>query len=163
MIAPQTQEQTNWCWIACYLMVCSEYGVAVDEQCIVAQRALGVADCCTDGSIPACNKTLDENQVTAVFATGAFIAANMGSDEPSFRTALNSGQVLVMLSLPASYHYILVADYNAATQIYTIHDPQYATSTAACFTDIQTAYGQPGGSIARAWAIRSTAARTPTA
>jgi len=137
-------------------MVCSEYGVAVDEQCVVAQRVLGVADCCTDGSVPACNKTLDENQVTAVFATRAFRAANMDSNEGSFRTALNSGQVLVMLSLPASYHYILVADYNAATQIYTIHDPQYAASTPASFSDIQTAYGQPGGSIARSWAIRGT-------
>ena len=60
MLAHEKQEQTNWCWVSCFRMACSQFGIASSQQCEIAGRTLGVTGCCIDGSTTACNTTLPE-------------------------------------------------------------------------------------------------------
>lgn len=69
----------------------------------------------------------------------------------TFQRALGAGAILLLfVAFPATFHFILLSDYNAGS--YTVNDPAYATPFPATYDAISTAY-QSGGSIANAWRI----------
>jgi hypothetical protein len=47
-VPPIQQEQDNWCWAACTLMVLSFYGNTANRQCQLAAQLTGLPDCCLD-------------------------------------------------------------------------------------------------------------------
>jgi hypothetical protein len=154
MIAQEKQQQSNWCWIACFRMACSQFGVAAAQQCELAEHFLGATGCCVDGSTASCNVALPEAQITALYASVGLVAQMVPSGDVAFRGLLSAGDlVLLMFAFPASYHYVLVSQYDPAAVKYTVYDPEYTSPLLVDYGLLSTAYHQ--GTIARAWSVAS--------
>lgn len=59
----QAQEQSNWCWAACYSMVFAYYGHP-KEQCRIVNMWHRLDYCCESGACSACNQPIAAGKVT---------------------------------------------------------------------------------------------------
>jgi len=150
VILHDSQQQPNWCWIACYRMACSNFNIAPPPQCTIAQQYLHIAGCCPPGSNPACDQTLPSAQIATLYDSAHLAAATLPVADSAFQQALSAGRlVLVLVKFPASYHFVLVGGFT--NNQYVIHDPHYDASFPATFTQISNY--PPQGSLDSAWAI----------
>ena len=60
------QEQTQWCWAACAVMVLRYYGSSV-KQCELADRMFGLSGCCNAPSSSVCNDSISEGGICALY------------------------------------------------------------------------------------------------
>jgi len=131
-------------------MAGSFFGVTVPQECAVAQQFLkGVSGCCPAGNNPACDQTIDEGTIPALYSSITLVAAVMPMSDGAFRQALGAGRlVLGMIAFPATYHFIAIGAVNNGT--YTVNDPEYDAPFPASFGEIAN---YPQGTLANAWLI----------
>ncbi len=146
----EKQTQTNWCWAACVRMAAAALGRTAPAQCTIAGQFLHAADCCVDGSTPACNQTLDENLIPALYTTYGLTASSIAMTDAALRRALASAPLVqAQLDMGTAFHYVLVTGYDAKT-FYAVADPINGAFNAG-YADISTAYGN--GAMINAWRV----------
>ncbi|GAC1547327.1 MAG: hypothetical protein NVS2B17_31500 [Candidatus Velthaea sp.] len=147
------QEQNNWCWAACARMGALVFGKGATRQCEIVNQSLNIQTCCADGSSAACDRTLEDKAVPALYTSFGLAADTMGMDEASIRVALsNSNLVLMLLNLQVAYHYALL--YGTDGPEFLVADPKYGKFTAN-YNQLATGYGK--GSLATTWTIHPVA------
>jgi len=65
------QEQSQWCWAACTVMVKRYYGDAAVQQCHLANWLFGQSGCCSTPSSSVCNRPRPRGYGCAVYNTFA--------------------------------------------------------------------------------------------
>lgn len=151
-VVHETQQQSNWCWIACCRMAASGFGIVALEQCEIAQIALGVLSCCPAGSNRECDRTLDAPKVPTFYQSQRMHASVMPVSDQMFQSSLSIGSlVLVMLDYPSGYHFVLATAFGSGT--YTINDPKLDGPYQATFSDLENL---PSATMDTAWRVETS-------
>ncbi len=92
-IAPQLQEQTEWCWATCLKIVLEANGVAGKHQCDFPNAAFSLTGCCLAPSSSMCNSPIPIVQFATEYNRYGF-RANYQAGSLSFialQNELNAG------------------------------------------------------------------------
>ncbi|MER5926733.1 papain-like cysteine protease family protein [Streptomyces mirabilis] len=141
----QQQRQSNWCWAATTASVAAFYNPETSwTQCTVANKVLGLADCCSYGGGNPCNVEHNLNQPLA--DVGCLDSWFRGRYAWSELPQGLSGECPLCLHITWSGgggHFVTITGYNSAHQDVFVADAFYGPSDIS-YNTLCTAY-QGGG------------------
>jgi hypothetical protein len=145
----ERQQQSNWCWIACFRMACSFFGRTAPAQCAIAGSVLGLSGCCPPGSNLQCDRTIDTGRIPNLFTSASLKAAVAPVSDVSFQQILGIGcLVLALIAYPAAFHFIILSA--TANGVYSINDPEYDGPFQGAYSELRN---YPSGTLFSAWAL----------
>ena len=141
------QDQTNWCWAACTMMVANFYGVAGYTQCKLANMFFGQSTCCQSGDSDVCNLGLEINQIAAVYSNMAIVCNYINGpvtlDVLNTQVNLQGNPVEISVAWSGSgSHVVIISGVDANSQVITVNDPGTSSSGGILYNDLLTYSGR---------------------
>jgi len=141
------QEQTQWCWAACAIMVARYYGDMNNQQCDLASWLFSQPNCCSDPSSSLCNGPCRWEYICDVYESPLAFArcvAYAGYIPPaSIKYEIDRGRPIecgFVLSDASVGHSVIVSGYyNDVDDSVYVNDPADGEG-AITWTDLLNAY-----------------------
>jgi hypothetical protein len=140
------QEQSNWCWDACYQMVFAFFKFTI-TQCSIAQQIPWntYGNCC--GKPACCNNTCTVPQVALGWAKWGYNNDYTAGQitYPNIQTTINNNKVVeaALIWNGGGGHVVLVIGYvtGASDNYVHVNDPGSAQTALVKYSSLQNAYG----------------------
>jgi hypothetical protein len=149
------QQQTNWCWAACTLMIYTYYNVTNTSQCQLANQEFGKwNNCCVNGSSSACDQPLSNDNITKLLNVENALSARFANNTLTFfnlDTQIGYNQpVLIGINWTAGGgHVALAVGTNSSNNNVTLNDPAEDAQKVVTYNDLKNGYG--AGSWDETW------------